>query len=67
MSNKSSNSGMSICGVLFLIFFVLKICNLITLSWLWVFAPIWAPILLILVAAGVMKLMDESNKKNKGD
>lgn len=39
----------SICTVLLVVFITLKLCNLITWSWLWVLAPLWIPIALVLV------------------
>lgn len=36
-------TGMSFCGVLFLIFFVLKLTKVIAWSWWWVTAPLWMP------------------------
>ena len=43
MSSKSSD-GVSVTTVLFLIFLVLKLCNVIDWSWWWVTAPLWIPI-----------------------
>ena len=34
---------------LFLVFLVLKFCNVITWSWWWVTAPLWIPLLLVLI------------------
>ena len=34
---------------LFLLFLVLKLCNVITWSWWWVTAPLWIPLLLVLI------------------
>lgn len=41
-------TGMSFCGVLFLIFFVLKLTKVITWSWWWVTAPLWIPTAIVL-------------------
>jgi hypothetical protein len=41
-------TGMSFCGVLFLIFFVLKLAKVITWSWWWVTAPLWMPTAIVL-------------------
>lgn len=46
--NKTSG-GLSFCGVLSLIFITLKLVNVITWSWLWVLAPIWLPIVVVLL------------------
>jgi len=37
----NSSSGIGFCGTLFIVFLVLKLCKVITWSWLWVFAPLW--------------------------
>lgn len=36
-------------GALFLVFLVLKLCGVITWSWWWVTAPLWIPLLLVLI------------------
>lgn len=41
MMNRSKRSGMILCGVLLVIFVVLKLLNLTNLSWVWVLAPLW--------------------------
>lgn len=33
-------------GILFMIFLTLKLTGVIAWSWIWVFAPLWAPLLL---------------------
>lgn len=36
-------------GVLiFIIFFILKVCNAISWSWLWVCSPIWIPLVILM-------------------
>ena len=36
-------------GDLLLVFLVLKLCGVITWSWWWVMAPLWIPLLLVLI------------------
>lgn len=36
-----AQGGMTFTGVLTLIFIVLKLCKVVTWSWLWVLSPIW--------------------------
>lgn len=51
MSNNSSNStagGIGFTGVLTIVFVVLKLCGVIHWSWLWVLAPLWMPIVIVL-------------------
>lgn len=50
MNNRNQASGgLGIGGVLLIIFVVLKLCGLITWSWLWVLSPLWVSIILIMV------------------
>lgn len=43
MSNNSSKSagGIGFASVLTIVFVVLKLCNVISWSWLWVLSPLW--------------------------
>ena len=56
MSNvKTSTANSFPLGIiLFLIFMTLKLCGVITWSWIWVTAPIWAPILIVLTIFAVV-------------
>ena len=52
--NNGTSGGLGFGTVLFLIFLVLKLCNVITWSWWWVTAPLWiSAILWVLILAGV--------------
>ena len=55
MDNKNSGEGgLGFSIILFLIFLVLKLCNVITWSWWWVTSPLWTgAILYILFLVGV--------------
>ena len=44
MSNNVSGGGVSLGGVLFIVFLVLKLTEHIDWSWWWVTAPLWIPI-----------------------
>ena len=47
-------NGIGFLSVLTLIFITLKLCGVITWSWWWVVAPMWAPPgMLLLAAAGL--------------
>lgn len=37
------------CMLLTIAFIVLKLCNVITWSWIWVFAPLWIPLALVII------------------
>ena len=50
----SVNGGISIMGLLGLIFIVLKLVGVITWSWVWVLAPFWIPTVIFLVVLFIM-------------
>lgn len=47
-NNSSSSSGIGFFGLLFIVFLVLKLTNVIDWSWWWVSAPLWIPASLML-------------------
>jgi hypothetical protein len=49
MSSESSSGGIGFCGLLTIVFIVLKLTNYIDWSWLWVFSPLWIPVALLLL------------------
>ena len=47
--NVSIGGGFS--GLLFIVFLILKLCNVITWSWWWVTAPLWMPVAFVIVVS----------------
>lgn len=47
--NPIVNVNMNIAGLLLVALIILKLCNIVTISWLWVFSPLWIPLGLVLV------------------
>lgn len=46
--------GLSI-GIFFTVLLaILKVANILSISWLWVFSPIWLPLLIILLVIGIL-------------
>ena len=43
------NGGIGFCGLLAIVFIVLKLMNIISWSWWWVLAPLWLPFCIVLV------------------
>lgn len=50
MSEKPSNYATSVPFILFVVFLVLKLCKVISWSWLWVFSPLWIGAIIGVVA-----------------
>lgn len=49
---------MSLLGVLFVVFMVLKLVGVIAWSWWWVTAPIWVPLAVILAACALAAIAE---------
>jgi len=52
MENKNNNTnkdGIGFTGLLTIAFIVLKLCGVITWSWLWVLSPLWISLALVIV------------------
>ena len=56
MENTNS-SGVSLAGLLGIVFIILKLCSVITWSWWWVLAPFWIPVALVIVFIVFMGLL----------
>ena len=60
MCNNTSNFGIGIETILFIVFLVLKLTNNIDWSWWWVTAPLWIPfvifIIIVIIFYSVYKL-----------
>jgi hypothetical protein len=62
--------GVGFTGLLTLVFIILKLCNVITWSWLWVLAPAWIPLALCITVIafiysviGLATLVERIKKK----
>lgn len=56
MSNKNSSGGISFCGLLAIVFIVLKLTKFIDWSWWWVTCPLWGPAAIWLTIMGLLFL-----------
>ena len=64
---ETTNSGVGIIGLLFLVFLVLKLCKVIDWSWWWVTSPLWitAGIGILIALIGVIIVVIAQIRKNK--
>lgn len=53
--------GPGVLSILLVAFIVLKLCGVITWSWLWVLSPLWIPIALVLVTLLIVGIMVYAN------
>ena len=53
MTERTTGAGVSVVGVITIVFVVLKLVGVITWKWVWVFSPIWLSTAFA-VAAGIV-------------
>lgn len=58
MSKESTSysGGIGFCGALTIVFIVLKLIKIIDWSWLWILAPTWIPIAILLLVLVIMAI-----------
>lgn len=54
---ESSGGGIGLLGAVFLVFLILKLTGVIAWSWVWVFAPLWIPLVLGVVGFAIFLLV----------
>ena len=55
-----NKNGVGFCGLLTIAFIVLKLCGVIDWAWVWVLAPLWINlglVLVIIAVVGIAKLI----------
>ena len=63
MDNKSTSSGgIGLCGLLAIVFIILKLCKVIAWPWLWVLAPLWIPAAIILLCLLILGIAAYAEK-----
>ena len=48
-NENNTRGGIGFCGLLTIAFIVLKLCKVITWSWIWVLSPLWISFVLIVL------------------
>ena len=55
-NNNNASGGIGFCGLLTIVFIVLKLIGVIDWSWLWVLAPSWIPLAIVLIILLIIAL-----------
>jgi len=63
-NNNEKGGGVGICGVVGIVFIILKLCGLIHWSWIWVLSPFWLPVafVILLIVIAIIKNRIEDRK-----
>ncbi len=64
MSKKNNlhETGIGYSGILFIVFLVLKLTETINWSWWWISAPLWIPVVVVVLAAFVLVALSKITK-----
>lgn len=65
---KDGSISIGFSGILFIVFLILKLTNVIAWSWWWVTAPLWITIalnILIIISIALFQLIINRKKRNK--
>ena len=65
---KDGSISIGFSGILFIVFLILKLTNVIAWSWWWVTAPLWITIalnILIIISIVLFQFIIHRNKRNK--
>lgn len=57
MSKSKNSDGIGFIGLLTIVFIVLKLCHVITWSWIWVLGPLWIPILIGMIIVLIINVL----------
>ena len=57
MATSNNQGGIGFLGVLFIVFLILKLTNVIDWSWWWVTAPLWGVLALGIVVAFIIEII----------
>lgn len=61
MKDNSRSGGLSFCSVLTIVFIVLKLCDVIHWSWIWVLSPSWIPLILVILFLLYIKVQEKGD------
>lgn len=56
--NKSESGGVSLAGVVQIVFLILKLVGVISWPWIWVLSPLWISVLLTLLVLIIVAIMN---------
>lgn len=63
MSEGSGSTGIGFFSLLTIVFIVLKLCNVINWSWVWVLSPIWISTIIVIVVVIIYLIVSYVSNK----
>lgn len=59
MSDNNSSNGIGFCGLLTIVFIVLKLTEVINWSWIWVLSPLWIDFGLVVILLVIYYILED--------
>lgn len=56
-NGNKAGGGIGLSGALLILFIALKLCGVIHWSWLWVLAPLWIPLAVVIIGVILLLLL----------
>lgn len=63
-NNSSSSGGIGFCGLLTIVFIILKLCGVIAWSWWWVLSPLWISTILVIIIIAIFVAVQLHEEKS---
>lgn len=63
-NTSGGGGGIGFMGMLAIVFIALKLMKVITWSWWWVLAPLWAPLLMFMCMVVILSFLESKQNKN---
>lgn len=58
MSKENTSKGIGFIGALQIALIVLKLCKVISWSWLWVLSPIWIDAIILFICLAILGILE---------
>lgn len=58
MGKQNTSKGIGFVGALQIVFIVLKLCKVISWSWLWVLSPIWINVIVLFILLAILGILE---------
>lgn len=62
MGKQNTSKGIGFVGALQIVFIVLKLCKVISWSWLWVLSPIWINVIVLFILLAILGILEYLDK-----
>lgn len=62
-NNRDNKGGIGLVGLVTIVFIILKLCRVITWSWVWVLSPLWISWSLLIILTLILVVLERFSKE----